>query len=379
MHSRAHQRHALRQHGGFLVTFLIILGVIGLAVMSSRKEWKQGTTREQTNTPKQEKSAVNDQHQSFLLMNEDAATLLFFDGTRERLTFDALKQWLQQIATRENVLRNIQPIEGVDSANGARVFFQLPQEGKREPAVPSPDGMYTARLDVPIADGAGVVRIERGPLATPELLEARNGGATSPRTLVLRTQQGKPYKDATLAGWFDPNTIAVIARATTTRMILALDRAGGTVQRLAALPDALVWIDERGGTVWYVTAALGEGLESPPRGPSELHRVSTDGINRLMARDEHRVFLGVVPGPRDLFAYTLDDGQSFLAMSNTDARQELKKLRPLLFTSDGSLLLRDGFDVVLYDPKTKGQKKLGSLPEGRVEVYEFPLSPVKLK
>jgi len=350
-----------------LATCLIVIGVVVLFTLSSRR-LSVPTSSSATSTKSELSSlAVSTDH--LVLLNENSVTLLDFKGQRERLSFE---QFAQRIPVTSY------PIEGVEVANGARAYFNLPYsddrtqktDSRRHTAeLPTPDGVWIARLDTPKADGASTVRISAGSRSEVKTAESRH--------LVLRNSKGQPLKDARLVGWFNASELMVIGRVTSTLALFALDRNDGNLRFLKRLPDSLVWIEGRGVAVWYVVASLGEGLESPPRGPSELHRVSVDGTDKLMAREAQRVFIGVIYGPRQLFAYTLDDGQSYLTTDSADsnlasARSELNQQRPLLFLPDGRLLLRQGFELTLYDSATQQRMKLGTLPEGHIEIYLNP-------
>jgi hypothetical protein len=125
--------------------------------------------------------------------------------------------------------------------------------------------------------------------------------------------------------------------------------------------------------LWYATAVQGEGLETPPKGPSELFRLAADGKAELVARDEKNVIISVITGPQRLLAYTLDNAQTFAMTAGQNASQvSLGKRRPLMFLPDGNLLARDGFDLVLIALPSGTPVKIGSLPEGSVSVFLMP-------
>ncbi|MFZ2804560.1 MAG: hypothetical protein WA001_05045 [Patescibacteria group bacterium] len=331
-------------------TILVVVGVVAVVAFSS--EFNKATTPPSTSNPGT--STVSTQTAgpyasgTVVLVNDSAVTLMRLDATTERVTED---QFTARFAGEAL------PVEGANVANGAKAYFHLPSASSSS-AIPSPDGKTTAAMDDVKSDGATVLDIS--PV----------GG--SPQTVVLRNAGGQALQDVSFLGWLDSRTLAVSAVATSTSEAYAVSIAGD-VTPLAPLPSSMVWDDARGGSIWYGTAVMGQGIESEPQGPSELHRIAADGTDTLMTRDETHVYLTVVPGPNGAFAVTTDDGKSSLLESSTGAvRISLGTSRPLFFLPDGTLLMRTDYTIAVFNPTAQTSKTLGSVPEGQVSAFFLP-------
>lgn len=284
---------------------------------------------------------------TLLLINETAATLMSFSGKTERLTYEDFQA---RYATATL------PAEGSQAANGAIAYLHLPLTTSTGAVTVSPDRKNTAQLGTPQRDGAAVI------------LLSRHGAA--PEKIVLRLPPNKPLKDATLLGWFDAQTMIAAARDAGDRFAYAVS-LDGIARPLVKLPENLIYLQGRSGILWYATAEMGEGLETPPAGPSELHRISLDGRDELVVREEKDVVLSAVSVPGSCVAYTTDANQSFCLIEGS--KIEVGKRRPLMFVGNRFLVLRDKFDLVLFDLQTSTSQKIGALPEGGVDVFVLPL------
>lgn len=330
-----------------LAVFATVLVVVGIALVAYMSSLKRETPKE-VGSGKSEVATTATDTSAILLVNENAVTVMRLDGKTERMTFDQFDK-----ASLGSQL----PYEGSNAANGAKVLFHLFRATSTQY---SPDDSFAASLGTPKADGAAVLKID-----------ARSEDIST-RTIVLRQKNSRPLKEAMFHGWFDIQTTAVSAQVTSTRWIYAVD-INGSLKPLTELPDNLAGITVRNGALWYTTATMGEGLESPPTGPSELHRVTVDGVDTLVVRDVRQIILTSVPGPGSRVAYTTDNGQSFaLSVGNEQSRVAFGKQRPLLFLPNDRILLRDGYDLVLFDLLTGKTRKLGPLPEGAVNVFWAP-------
>ncbi len=276
-----------------------------------------------------------------LLLSDSSATLLDQNGSSTRLTREEFN---------ERFALETHAIEGAFAANGSVVFY--------ENRLRTPDVNRIAKLGTPKADGASVIEIQHGAGGFP---------------LTLRFGK-RPLRDARVHGWSDPKHLLVTALVTSTRAIFDVDM-NGVVRKIATLPDAIFSLEARRGALWYTTAAPGEGIESEPVPPSELHRVSADG-DHLVLRDEKRLILSAVPGPNGEIAIYLNDGNAEFYPNSIGAIRvlpiQIGKRHPLLFVRDGRLVVRDGFRLALVDPISGAFSILGALPEGSVEVYEMP-------
>lgn len=288
-----------------------------------------------------------------VLVNADSLTVLSAVASSVRMTAD---QFQTAYAGKG------MPRQGVDVANGASVQFVLPGASKQAQGVYSPDGKTRAQLIAPKADGTPVLQVTRE--------------QNQQKSVVLRLRDGRPLSQAVVYGWFGPTTMAVVAQATSTRWLYAV-KIDGAMTPLQPLSDSVVHIEMRGTELWYVTATQGEGIESPPAGPSEVHRVQFDTVpsDTLVARDDRQAILSSTslgPDQRSI-AYTLDNGQAYLVSAQEmSALISLGTRRPLLFLPSGELLLRDGFALSLFDPKTQKYTVVGSVPEGAVHAFILP-------
>lgn len=290
-----------------------------------------------------EVSAQTTSSLSLVLVNKETATILSLNGKEERITLD-------QLDARFG--KQKKPREGASAANGG--YVQYPVSGVAPGAIVSPDGAYSAHLADPRADGATAIVLK--PLSGIE------------RLIVLR-KGNEPLRDGAFAGWFDSQTMAIVAYTDTEKNVYAAG-LDGSVRTLAALPDTVVLSSMRARSFWYMTAVQGAGIEVPPKGPSELHRVSIDGKDVRMARDEKRVIFGLIADEQGRIVYSMDDGSSVFAGLNVPQGQiELGKRRALGILPDGRLILREGFSLSLFDPITGSTERIGELPEGDVSVF----------
>ncbi len=331
-------------------TFLVVVGIALDAYFSSQKPPATPLqTTKATASQKTPATPLQATGPALLLQNADAVTILGLDGKTQRLS---LADFKSQVAEK------YWPTEGSQAANGSVAYFLAAASSDSRQAFLNSDRSYTAALGIAKADGASVIEVAKG--------------SDKAQQLVLRDKNGKPLSDASLLGWLDANSLVVSAVATTTRAAYTLN-VDGNVRYLSALPDNVVYEEARAGAIWYATAQLGQGLESEPQGPSELHRVTADGADLKVARDALRVFLVAVPSGADKLMYMMDDGAAYYqTIGGQSSRTALGKRRPLAFLPDGRLALRDNYDVVAYDPANGQVSKLGALPEGEVKVFVAP-------
>ncbi len=209
-------------------------------------------------------------------------------------------------------------------------------------------------------------------LASLEGANAANGSVVTvknnlpPAPLTLRIGSIR-LRDLRIHGWADAKTMYVTALKESVRAVFAVGTSGA-VRELAPLPDNVLSIEVRRGALWYITANQGEGIETEPLPPSELHRVDLDG-DHLVVKDDKRLILEGVPGPKGEVAVYFNDGKTEISGKDFGMRH------PLVSLNDGRLVMRDGFDLILVDPATGETAKFGPLPEGSVEVYEMPRTP----
>ncbi len=277
------------------------------------------------------------------LVNENAITLVDLNGVTKRMTADEF------LNTHPS---STWPRDGVQVSNGQWVSFKMPGQvasGTRG-EFSSTHGTWIASSGSVKADGASVIRV---------VSKAKT------KDLVFRQPGGAPIKDASILGWFDDATMMLTGHVTSTSWLYSFSVQGVT-QPLLPLPETVLSFQTRAGELWYTTAVQGEGIESNPVGPSDVHHVGIHpGINDTVEHHEDTHVVIGLTGTKPL-AFTLDTGESFWQDVS------IGKRRPLLVLPDQRLIVRDGFDLVIFDPKTGATHKLMTLPEGAVTAFLMP-------
>lgn len=331
-----------------LATVFVIAGVAIAAYVSQQ-------TKEKPFEPAQSLSSGQEQLATssmpgLLLRNDSSITWVHQGGGLfERLAPSAFRTRFSDQA--------IWPTYGVDAALGRETIFQATEGAIPSGLFVSPDRVFSAQMLAPKADGASVIELTRH--------------AEPPQQVVLRSKD-RPLQEAQLFGWLDGHTFAVGAMGTSTRDIFAV-RVDGQATRLGALPEQAFQIAVSRGMLFVITAQQGAGIELPPMGPSEVYAYTADtALGSLFQSDGVVVSFMTDPSassPQDRFAYTTDDGQAWLMEKGK--RMDLGKVRPLLFLTDGSLVFRQGFDLMVRHADTGTTSRIGALPEGDVSVYSF--------
>lgn len=285
-----------------------------------------------------------------LILKSDIATSVqHFDGKIERFeTEESFKAAYPTSSVR---------LTGADAATGAPVTYSTSTGSEGPKGVASPKSRHIAFPSEGQSDGAGSA-----------VIKSPNG---SSERVVFRLANGQPLLSTLLLGWLDDETLVVLATGSSSRMVAAVPLTG-SARVIKNIPDNVIYTDARGGFVWLMTGTIGEGLETPPAGPSELVRVSRDGSQTIVARDELRVIQGIIVDEANHVAYTTDDGQSFALTIGDDASKSvLGDRRPLLFLPDGRLIIRDRFALAVYDLSAATASPIGLLPEGGIQVFLF--------
>ena len=338
---------------------LVVAGVVALAFFSSKDTTKTSTTGNANSVASTASGSApvssvptvpaGSPSTVVILLNQDSATFLHLDGSTERIPRGQLMARLASSTL---------PTEGIDVGNGESVPF--PVTGLDPGSVPAPDGKHAAHLADPRADGATAI-----------ILSTPNGQSS---TVVLR-EGNTPLRDGSFAGWFDPSTMAVVAYTETTKAVYTAT-LDGALLRLVTLPDNVTGSTVQAGAFWYMTAVLGQGIELPPQGPSELHRVTLDDKDVTMARESAHVITTVVAEDSARAVYMTDDGRSVLIGLNVPKGQvDLGQRHVVALLPDGRIVLRTGFSLVLYDPTSGVSTNLADLPEGDVQAFVTQLAP----
>lgn len=337
---------------GYLALFatvIVVCGIAAVAYVSSQNETGIPSSTSGTAAGSQDDAQKMDRPAAaLLLLNENAATVMDLYGKSERLEY---REFENRYAGSDL------PAEGSAAANGSPVYLHMPLAPTGTGFI-SPNRKTIATLGAPQTDGAGTVMLNRGP--------------QPPDKIVLRLDKNKPLREVALWGWFDEMTIMASGMATSGRALFAVKTDGG-VSRVADLPDNVILMQGRNKAFWYSTGEMGEGLESRPTGPAEFRRLTSDGVQETVVRDEKLTFVSILPGPEDVVAFTDDSGQSYaMNIGQPESRVALGKRRPLVFLDKRFLVLRENFDLILFDLQMGSFGKIGPLPEGGVSVFVLP-------
>lgn len=214
----------------------------------------------------------------------------------------------------------------------------------------SPDGRRSIHPTPSAPDGTGAILI-------------RYGGDT--HTVILREENGRGIRDAHAVGWWDNETAAVVGIRNSIRTAFAVGIAGG-VRAVSSLPETAARIEMRDGGLWYVTLTPGEGLESEPTPPSELHKLASDGKDATPMIFPTMVIARYVVIDGNLIATQNENGKIFYSSSYENAVAEGMLLDA---TSDGKLLIRKGDNLLFGDPRSGSMASLPVALDRRVAVF----------
>ena len=99
---------------------------------------------------------------------------------------------------------------------------------------------------------------------------------------------------------FDQTHAAIVARSDE-RVVLSVSRVGD-IAKILSVGDNMYPLGVSNGSLWIATFQPGEGIESPPQGPSDLIRVQGNGATSTVATDPH-VIVSALSGTNDNVAY----------------------------------------------------------------------------
>jgi hypothetical protein len=201
--------------------------------------------------------------------------------------------------------------------------------------IPNDAGTRGVWLGSPKSDGASTVRLTEGKNA---------------EEIVLRGKRSQAYQDAEIIGWVDDSHVALSAQQGDARHIVLVEPSG-RVSELAAVPETAAGFFVGAGSVWYVTVTAGPGLESGPTGPSEVHRVTLTGDDRIVAHEDANaiefVFVSPVETTGNVFFYAVN---GHLIQSGSDGKAaDLGVARALGWASDGALIAARDNQLISVD------------------------------
>lgn len=154
--------------------------------------------------------------------------------------------------------------------------------------------------------------------------------------IPLRARNGEPYEDPALVGSLDPETVVAVGRRGTRTRLLVITRAG-VIREVADLPDQVRPLALFQDAFYGATFVPSESIEASPTGPSELFRMTLDGVTSTVAFESAQpitAFIGSTSS--QVFAYALDDGHLVATNGQATWRGEGK---PLGWLQDGRLVL----------------------------------------
>lgn len=161
----------------------------------------------------------------------------------------------------------------------------------------------------------------------------------------LRTSYGKALDEVHLIGLFDPLDLALSAR-TDERAIYLVSRVG-EIRKLMTLDDTMNPLSIGDGRVWIVTAVPGQGIESPPQGPSTLIRLTKDGSTSTAAMEQGLItssLAGLREQDGEPLAYTIDSGTSKIVAGSFSWSGDG---RPLAWLDAAHVLISRGTNLYL--------------------------------
>lgn len=320
-----------RRYVGLGIVFLIVVGVAGLAFASSQLK----PTVIDQQPPLVSQPASQGRGPAFLHLDGSRILLIESTGSRTREI-----KWPDDISRLGTPLSQI---SGVDLQSGQTVW--LDPEFKKSPAniFRSPDG----RRDVSSAnerpDGSNAVQIKQG---------------NDVSTLVLRQKNGRQIIDSQLLGWLDNDKIALAGLATSTKAIFCLG-LDGNLDLLAFLPDDAWLMRIFEGSIYYLRAAVGEGIESPQQAPSSIWRISKNGLSEKLADEATGVVQSFAVASSTVF-YAMDD--QALKTSENGSAKNFSHGRALMGVPGGVVVSNDGKISLI---KMNGQTSILNLePKG---------------
>jgi len=310
----------LRRYAGLVIVLAIVAGVACLSIFAAHNPRQT----EQT-TPETTRSIdkVPDKGPAFFVLDLGGLKLRGLEGSREMNI-----KWPDDVSRLGSPLSQVR---GVDLDTGQPTWLDSGFVRASSTIWRSPDGRRSARLAPDKADGTSAVEIRQGNEST---------------VLVLRLKNGRKVNQAQLLGWLDKDSLALFGAATSSFYIYALD-LNGSVTPLVQLQDD-AWLSKAvAGSVYYLRATQGEGIETPQLPPSSLWRVSPTGQKNQLLEEPVHVIQDFVADDQAV-VYSLENGQMKKFADNKIV--DLGTGRPFMrLPGLGTLCLQNGKWVVLKD------------------------------
>lgn len=329
-------------------TILVVAGVVAVAFVAAPRKTAQPPKTD--GKPQQATSTAS------------GPALLIADGLGARFVIDGKERPAKWPYDTNLLGQPLSTLVGRHVLTGEPAYF-LPEFvlATSSAGIRSPDGRRSLHSAPARRDGAGAVEVRYG---------------SESHTYVLRLANGRAVKDVNPIGWWDSETMAATGYVTTTRILFSVNLSG-VVEQIAVLPDTINFIRAENGSVRYVEVRPGEGLESEPRPPSSLHRVSRDGTEEVVAEESDRIILGYVTkepqgisGTRGI-AYQTDDGRA-ISIGEDGHTKDLGSGMPLGFTDDSRVVLKRGAELIAVYDMTGEEWRVADAPGDDGAVFVIP-------
>jgi hypothetical protein len=185
-----------------------------------------------------------------------------------------------------------------------------------------------------------------------------------------RDSNGRLYQYSQIVGWMNDTQVAMTAVQGDQRHALIVEPTG-RVTPLVKLPETALAFTVSENTFWYVTATEPQDIAFGPQGPSELHRVTSDGTDTMIARSEDAVIDEVLAGTDGRAAYVVSGS---LYVINGDTAVNRGTGRPMGWQENGALMVEDN-DALLVIPNGKGARTtlMEKFPESVDRVWAVSL------
>ena len=174
----------------------------------------------------------------------------------------------------------------------------------------------------------------------------------------LRDKKGNAYLEPRLFGFFDARHAGVLARKDASLVLLSVSTAG-EIREIYTVGETANPLSIGGGSAWFSTFQPGEGIESEPRGPSELIRVLPDGTASTVMTS-FNVIVSALAGPDNALAALSSDGK--LTIQTADHSQTMEG-KPLLWLDNNRLLYSRGMTLFLWDAANEQTSSVGLMTE----------------
>ncbi len=326
---------------GLFTTLLVVAGVIAVAYIAAPHDVKNPPKSDSTSgapagstepaSAKPNPSVATSSVPPFLLMNGSGMQLITPSNTKT----------LKGSADLHGLTEALTDLRGVDVATGQSANVQDMAGFSTTTDARSPDGKRVATIATHKSDGTSTLNVKT---ADDQL-----------KSFALRLKNGTGIRDVKLLGWWDAQTIAVYGVATTSRALYRVDLLG-VVQPVSQPPDFIEQLKLIDGNAWYIEVTPGAGLEQADQAPTTLHRVTSAGVDSVVADEPAAVITSFSIHSTSLLAYQTDDSVAHLI--SQDRASTIGNGTPLVFLDDTHLVLRREQNLIVHNLATSTDEPL---------------------